>query len=258
MKIAVCVKRVPESLEVGINPTSRTVDTSGINFVLNPNDEYAVEEALRLKEAHQGSVTAVSVGSPEAAEVVRQAIGMGADDGVVISDGAMDAADGLGVANALAGAIRKLQGVDLVICGRQGSDTATGIVPAALAEFLGWPAVSWVKKIEEVALDHIVVQTVTDFGYDRVRVSLPCVISVVKEINEPRLASLRGLMKAKKTPVPVWSLADLGLDAQSVAPQVQVNAVARPPERAGGAILTGTVNEQVATLLQKLAELKLI
>ncbi|MCX6003722.1 MAG: electron transfer flavoprotein subunit beta/FixA family protein, partial [Chloroflexi bacterium] len=208
MNIIVCLKQVPSTTEVKIDPKTNTLIRHGIKSIINPFDSYALEEGVRLKERYSGKVTAISMGPPQAAEMLRDAISTGADDAILLSDTAFAGSDTLATSTTLAKAIEKIKNYDLVICGRQTLDGDTGQVGPELAEMLGSPFVAYVSKIEEIAGGKIRVQRMVEDGYETIETSLPAIITVVKEINVPRLPSLRGLTKAKSAQIPIWMAQD--------------------------------------------------
>jgi electron transfer flavoprotein beta subunit len=214
MNIAVCVKQVVDTeAEFKLDPASWCLDRS-VTSVLNPYDEYAVEEALRIKEAHGGEVTAVCMGPETATDAVRKALAMGADKAVLVSDPALAGSDVQGTAYALAEALKTL-GADLVVFGVRSTDGETGCVPAAVAELLGLPLLSALAKVE-VDGSKLTVNRETETGYVRYECPTPAVISVIKGINEPRFPSMKGIMTAKAKPVDAKDAAALSLDAGQI------------------------------------------
>lgn len=214
MNIAVCVKQVIDTeAEKKLDPTTWRLDRS-VTCILNPYDEYAVEEALRIKEAHGGEVTAVCVGPQKAEEAVRKALAMGADSAVIVTDDALAGSDAQATAYALAEALKGIQW-DLVIFGVRSTDGETGCVPAAVAERLGVPLLSTLAKVE-VNGPTVTVHRETEQGYVSYECPTPAVLSVIKGINEPRYPSMKGIMGAKKKPVDVKDAAGLGLDTAQV------------------------------------------
>ncbi|MCX8032768.1 MAG: electron transfer flavoprotein subunit beta/FixA family protein [Thermoleophilia bacterium] len=235
MNIVVCVKQVIDTeAENRLNPETWRVDRS-VNCILNPYDEYAVEEALRLQEAHGGQVTVVCMGPEKAAEAVRKALAMGADSAVLVSDEALAGSDVQGTAYALAEALKGLT-FDLLIFGNRSTDGETGCVPAAVAERLGIPFLSCLSKVE-VNGNTLSVHRETDQGHVAYECPLPAAISVVKGINEPRYPSIKGIMTAKKKPLDVKNVAALGLDAGQVgaagAKTKVLTATVPEPRKAG-------------------------
>lgn len=231
MNIVVCVKQTPDTAAT-VSVEDGVVSWGDAPLVLNPWDEYAVEEALRIKEAHGGTVTALSLGPEAAKEALKQALAMGCDAAILISDRALDEADSLIASQALAAAISKLPEVGLAFFGRQAVDSDTGLTGAQVARRLGWPSLSLVAAISELdpAGKSITVQRMLEEGRQIVRSPLPVAISVVKEINEPRYPSFMGIRKASRAEIPIWSAAELGL--QQVDPAaLRWHKIVSPPKR---------------------------
>jgi electron transfer flavoprotein beta subunit len=215
MNIVVCVKQVPDTaVERKLRPTDGTLDRQSPDGLTNELDEYAVEEGLKIAEAHGGEVTIVSMGPGKAAESVRKALSMGADKAVHLSDDALAGSDALGTSLALAQVLKQI-GFDLVICGSESTDARTGVVPAMLAERLGVPQLTLAAKVDISGSD-VTIRRTGDDGFGVVSGSLPAVVSVVEKINEPRYPTFKGIMAAKKKPVLTLSLADIGVDASAV------------------------------------------
>lgn len=260
MDIVVCIKQVPETTEVRIDPQTKTLVREGVPGIVNPFDMYAIEEGLRLKERYGGKVNVLTMGPPQAEEALREALAMGADEAVLLSDKALAGSDTLATSYALSMAVRKL-GFDLVICGKQAVDGDTAQVGPEMAEHLGVPFVAWVRRVEEVADGRIRVQRLMDDGYDVLEMPLPALITVVKEINEPRLPSLRGKMRAKKAQIPIWTVEDVGADPSRVGLEgspTQVVRVFSPERRAGGEVLQGEPGEVADKLVEKLEAMGVI
>jgi len=261
MNIVVCLKQVPGTTEVKIDPQTNTLIRQGIKNVINPFDTYALEEGVRLKEQYGGKVTAVSMGPPQAEEMLREAISLGADEAILLSDSAFAGADTLATAYTLSRAIDKLEQYDLAICGRQTFDGDTGQVGPELAEMLGIPFVAYVSKIEEINNECMRAKRMVEDGYEVIETSLPAVISVVKEINIPRLPSLRGLTKAKSATIPVWTAQELGVDENKVGlagSATKVIKVFFPQRVHHGEILEGELESQAESLIDKLRDAKII
>jgi electron transfer flavoprotein beta subunit len=236
VNIVVCVKQVPDTaVERTLRPGDGTLDRETPDGLINELDEYAIEEGLRIAEAHGGEVTILSMGPAKAAESVRKALSMGADKAVHLSDEHLAGSDALATSAAMA-AVLKLTGFDLVICGSESTDARGGVVPAMLAERLGVPQLTLASKVD-IDGGQVSIRRVTDDGYAVVTGSLPAVVSVVEKINEPRYPSFKGIMAAKKKPVQVLSLADIGLAADAAGLGGSATAVAdfaaRPPRAAG-------------------------
>ena len=214
MNIIVCVKQVPGTNEVKMNKETNTIIREGVEAIINPFDTYAVEEAVRLKERFGGKVTAMSMGIPAVAALLKETVALGVDDTVLLSDRAFAGADTLATAYALSMGVKKTGEFDLIICGKQATDGDTAQVGPSLAEKLGIPHTTYVRKIEEIGDGWIRCQRMTDDGHEVIELSLPAVITVVKEIAEPRLPSLKGMMRAKKAEVTVWTADDIGADKE--------------------------------------------
>lgn len=261
MNIVVCLKQVPGTTEVKINPQTNTLIRQGIKNIINPFDAYALEEGVRWREKQGGKVTVISMGPPQAVEMLREAISLGADEAVLLSDGAFAGADTWATACTLAGAIKKIGQVDLVICGRQSTDGDTAQVGPEMAEMLGFPFIAYVGRIEEAAGGQIRLQRMIDEGYEVIQSPLPAVITVTKEINIPRLPSLRGIMKSKSASIPTWTVKDLGLDPNNVGlagSYTRVVKIFTPRREKKAEMLPGEVEAQVSCLIGKLKENRLI
>jgi electron transfer flavoprotein beta subunit len=236
MNIVVCMKQVPDTWsERKLRSTDSTLDRDAADGVMNELDEYAVEEGLRLAEAHGGEVTILTMGPQKAAESIRKALSMGADKAVHLLDDALAGSDALATSAALAAALGRIE-FDLVILGSESTDARMGVMAAMLSERLGLPQLSFASKVEIDGTD-ITINRQADYGYDQVKASLPAIVSVVEKINEPRYPSFKGIMAAKKKPVETLSAADLGLDAGQVglgaATTEVVSFADRPPRQAG-------------------------
>ena len=258
MKIVVCIKQVPDTTNVRINPETNTLMREGVESIINPFDMYALEEGVRLKERHGGTVTALSMGPPQVESALREAISLGVDQVVLLSDRAFAGADTLATAYTLARGIKKLGKVDVVLMGRQAIDGDTGQVGPGVAENLGLPHVTEIRKIEKIEEDGtIYIERLLEDGYVRLRSRLPIVLTVVKEINEPRLPSLKGKMAAKKAEIPVWSQKDIDLDLQRIGltgSPTQVMKIFTPPKPSGGKIFEGEVKQAVSDLIAELRQ----
>ena len=261
MNIIVCIKQVPGTTKVKIDPKTNTLVREGIKNILNPFDTYALEEGIRIKERYRGKVTAITMGPPQAEEVLREAIALGVDQAILLTDSAFAGADTLATAYTLARAIDKLNPPDLIICGRQTIDGDTGQVGPELAEMLGIPFLAYVSKIENIESGYMRVQRMVEDGHEVIETTLPAVITVVKEINIPRLPSLRGLAKAKSAVLPVWTAQDLGVDKNMVGLSGSATRVIKiffPQRERRGELLQGDLETQVESLIDKLRDAKLI
>jgi electron transfer flavoprotein beta subunit len=261
MHIIVLVKQVPDTAEVKINRETNTLVRDGVPSIINPYDRYALEEAVRLKEQHGGTVTAVTMGPPQAAEALKEAVSLGADNVVLLSDRAFAGADTWATSYALSMGIRKIGPFDLVIAGKQAIDGDTAQVGPETADMLGIPFVAYIRKIEKVEGAAMVAERLMDEGYDVVETSLPCLITVVKEINEPRVPSLKGKMRAKGLQVKPWTAKDIGADENKIGLKgspTQVVRIFPPAPRGQREILGGSIEEQAAVVAKKLKEQSLI
>ncbi len=255
MNIVVCLKQVPGTTEVKIDPATNTLVRQGIENIINPFDTYAIEEGVRLREKHGGRVTVITMGPPQAEAALREAISLGADEVVLLSDRAFAGADTWATACTLAAAVSKLGEADLIICGRQTIDGDTGQVGPEMAEMLKLPFIAYVGEIEEIGGGKIRVRRLTEEGHEVIAASLPAVITVSKEINTPRLPSLRGIMKSKSAKITTWGLADLGIGADKVGlagSSTQVIKVFFPRRETTAEMLTGGVAEQADALVARL------
>ena len=261
MNIIVLVKQVPDTSEVKINRETNTLIRDGVPSIINPFDMFAIEEALRLREQHGGKVTAVTMGPPQAADALKEAVALGVDEVVLLSDRAFAGADTWATSYTLAKGLKKIGNFDLVIAGKQAIDGDTAQVGPETADMLGIPFVAYIRKIEKVEKARMVAERMMDEGYDVVETSLPALITVVKEINQPRLPSLKGKMKAKSLKVTSWTAADIGADVNLCGLKGSPTKVVKifpPAPRGQREILSGTMEEQVATVAKHLQMQSLI
>lgn len=254
MKILVAVKQVPDTAtQVKIGGDAKSIDTAGITWILSPYDEFAVEEALRLKEKRgQGEVVAVTLGPERAKEALRSCLAMGCDRAIHLSDAAWNDVDTLGTARALA-AVATQEAPQLVLCGRQAIDDDMGVVPAQLAEVLGWPCAYWIME-EAVDADAKTVRAArqVEGGLEVFDLPLPAVLTAQKGLNEPRYPTLKGIMGAKKKEIKDVKAADLGLAAQP--PQLSVVTLEALPPRPPGRVIQGDLPTAVKELVRALRE----
>lgn len=259
MNVIVCVKQVPGTNEVKINKETNTIIREGVEAIINPFDMYAVEEALRIKDKTGGKVTVLSMGIPSVADLLKETIALGADEAVLLSDRAFAGADTLATSYALSMGIRKIGQYDLIICGKQATDGDTAQVGPSLAEKLGIPHTTYVRKIEDMNDGYIRCQRLTDDGYEVIEMPLPAVITVVKEINEPRLPSIKGMMKAKKAFVSVYTADDVCADKSLCGLKgspTQVVSTFVPVHDINNEMLEGNCGEQATQLADKLSFLQ--
>ncbi len=264
-KICVCIKQVPATTEVKFDPETNTLIREGVDTQINPFDLYALEEAVRMKErlqaqGEEATVTAVTMGPPQAEEALREAISLGADGGILLSDRAFAGADTWATSYTLARALAKLE-PDIVFCGMQAIDGDTGQVGPGIAVHLDYAQATYVAKIESFDKKKLVVRRLLENGYEVCSVRLPAVLTVVKEINEPRTPSLRGKMNAKKAQIPVWKPDDIEASPDKIGLQgspTQVIKVFSPPRREGGEKFTGEPDELADKLLNVLKEMEIV
>lgn len=259
MHIIVCIKQVPDTKNVRIDPDTHTLVRQGVESIINPFDLFAVEAALRIKDETGARVTAITMGPPQATEALRDTLALGVDDAVLLSDRAFAGSDTWATSKTLAAAIRKIATADLVFCGKQAIDGDTAQVGPEVATLLDVPYATFVRKIEMLEAGHVKVTRQTDEGSSVWKVPMPCLLTVLKEVGEPRMPSLRNKMRARKVDIPVWGIGDLGLDSDSVGlcgSFTQVVRVFSPPRRGDRIVLEGPVHEQVEKLYRILKEAK--
>ena len=252
MKIIVCVKQVPDTTEITINPETGTLIRDGVPSILNPDDANALEQALQIKDSQPGTeVVVVTMGPPQAKEMLQECIAMGADDAVLLSDRALGGSDTWATSNAVAAGIRKVGDFDLIFAGRQAIDGDTAQVGPQIAEKLGIPQVTYVKnfKLED---GYAIVDRALEDGYETLKVKLPCVLTAIKELNEPRYMSVPGILKAAKHDIKVWNAADIGVDLTTVGLKASPTNVYRsftPRPKGKGSMVAGDTEAEIATNL---------
>ncbi|WP_306546844.1 electron transfer flavoprotein subunit beta/FixA family protein [Desulfobulbus sp.] len=253
MNIIVCVKQVPDAKDVRLDPKTNTLAREGVESIMNPYDRHALEEAVAIKEQLGGVVTVLTMGPPQAEAVLREAIACGADEGVLVSDRAFAGADTWATSYTLAKAVQTIGAFDLILCGKQAIDGDTAQVGPGLACRLRLPFAACVQKTRAVTAEAIEVERMMDDGFDVLRLPLPALMTVVKDVNEPRVASLKGKMKAKKAEIKRFSAADIGADPQCIGlagSPTQVVRVFSPEPRGDRKVFTGNVAEQVDQLVE--------
>jgi electron transfer flavoprotein beta subunit len=255
MNIVVCLKQVPSTTEVKIDPETNSLIRQGIENIINPFDTYAIEEGVRLKEKYGGKVSIVTMGPPQAEAALREAVSLGADEVILLTDRAFAVADTWATAYTLASSLKKLGDYDLVICGRQTIDGDTGQVGPEMAEMLDLPFIAYVSQIEEIKDNYLRVQRMVEEGHEVIEAALPAVITVTKEINVPRLPSLRGIMKSKSAAITSWGIEELGADPDMVGlagSSTQVIKVFFPQRTNIAEMLEGDLETQTNTLIDRL------
>jgi len=257
MNIVVLIKQVPEIALIKVDQAANQVVLPQGPGTVNPFDEYAVEEALRLKEKHGGKVSVMSVGTDRTESALRACLALGVDDAYLLCDEQFEGSDQQAIGKILSAGLKKLGEYDLILAGKQAIDSDSAQVPPAVAASLDLPQAMFVKKFESVDGGKATVYRTTEDGYDVVELTLPAVVSVVKEINEPRLPSLKGKMAAKKKEIVKWGSGDLGLGSSSIGAgsQTKVVKVSPPPPRSKGEFIEGETPEEIADkLFNKLRE----
>ncbi|NQT71956.1 MAG: electron transfer flavoprotein subunit beta/FixA family protein [Chloroflexi bacterium] len=261
MNIVVCIKQVPSTTEVKINSETNTLVREGVESIINPFDTYAIEEGVRLKERFGGKVTILTMGPPQADIALKECIEVGADEGILVSDRAFAGSDTLATSYVLSKAIEKIGDYDLVISGKQTMDGDTGQVGPGIAQRLGIPFVAYVSRVDDISDGKMKAERMIDEGHEVVEAPVPCVMSVSKEINVPRLPSLRGKMKAKSAQLTVWSAQDLGIEDNKVGlagSPTFVMQIFSPKRERQSEMLEGSSAEQVSALCDKLSEMKVV
>ncbi len=261
MKILVCVKQVPDTNEVRIDPVKGTLIRDGVPSILNPDDANALEAALMLKDKDPDvEIAVLTMGPPQAGYMLRECLAMGADEAYLLSDRAFGGADTCATSTTIAAGIRKVEGVDVIFAGRQAIDGDTAQVGPQVAQRLGIPVVTYVQSIR-MDEDKVTVQRQMEDGYEVVEVKLPCLLTCVKELNEPRYMSVGGIVDAYQKDITVWNHMDVELDPADCglnASPTQVFRSFTPPQKGKGEMLSGTVQEMAEALVGKLAEKHLV
>ncbi len=263
MDIVVLIKQVPDSSEVKLDPKTGHLLREGIGAIMNPDDRHALEAAVRLKEAHGGRIVVLSMGPAQAIDVVSEAIGMGADEAILLSDSAFAGADTWATSSTLGKAIEKIGKYDLIICGRQAIDGDTAQIGPQVAEYLGLPQVTYVFDIEAVTNGTVVVKKRLEDGYEKVQCDLPALLTVIAEVNRTRYPAIGNLIDAcgEQAPIRIWNAADIGVMTCDVGLAGSLTHVIRTFAPKGGRqaqMLEGDTGTVVRTLLEKLRENHLV
>lgn len=260
MEIIVCIKQVPDTTEIRIDPETNTLIRDGVPSIINPFDENAIEEALLLKEKHGGRVTVMTMGPPQAEAALRDSLAMGVDDVILISDRKFAGADTWATSYTLAKAIEKIGNYDIILFGKQAIDGDTAQVGPGVGEWLNIPQVAYIRKIE--VKDNIAkVERMMEDGYEIVEIKLPALFTVLKEMNEPRYPSLKGKLMAKKKEIPVWTAADIKAEDDKIGLDSSPTKVVRtftPTPRDRGEIFDGEPADSASELVKRFQEMKLL
>lgn len=261
MNIIVCVKQVPDTAEVKINPETNTIIRAGLPNIVNPDDKHALEAALQLRETHGGKVTVLSMGPPQAKDAIKECLAMGADEGILLSDIAFGGADALATSIALAAGVKKIGDFDLILCGKQAIDGDTAQVGPEMAEHLGLPQITYAAKLEVEGTTLKVTRELDD-ELEVVETRLPALVTAVKALNEPRMATVRGTMKANKAEIPTYMAKDLDVDVEKLGfkgSPTQVRKIFAPPVNDNTQMIEATdARTAAASLVEKLTDAKII
>lgn len=256
MKILVCVKQVPNTNEVKINPKTGTLIRDGVESILNPDDDNALEAALQIKDANEGStVTVISMGPPQATEVLRECMAKGADDGILLSSRAFGGADTWATSNTIAAAIKKIADYDIVFAGRQAIDGDTAQVGPQIAEKLGIPQVTYVEEIIKVEDGKVVVKRQLEDGYEIIEIPTPCLLTAVKELNTPRYMSVKGIYEAYEKEITVWNENDIPVSLDEIGINASPTKVFRsftPEPKGKGMMIEGTPKKAAEKVVDEL------
>jgi electron transfer flavoprotein beta subunit len=262
MNILVCIKQVPDTTDVKIDPKTNTLIREGVQSIINPFDAYAIEEAVRLKERFGGKATVITMGPPQAQDALKEAISLGIDEAIHLSDRAFAGSDTWATSLILSAAIKKIGDFDLIICGKQASDGDTAQVGPGIAAHLDLAQATYVRRIDSVHLDTnpkvMIVERLLEEGYELIKIHLPALITVVKEINTPRMPSLKGKMRAQKAAITVWGNKDLGIEENKIGLKgspTQVVKIFTPPHKEGGKVFTGEPGEVVDALVAEIKDI---
>jgi electron transfer flavoprotein beta subunit len=263
MNIIVLIKQVPDTTEVKLDPKTGSLIREGVESIINPDDLHALEAAINLKETNGGKITAISMGPPQAIDAISEAIGMGADEGILLSDRAFSGADTWATSFTLGKAIEVVGKYDLVLCGRQAIDGDTAQIGPQVADYLGIPQVSYVYRIEEVEKEHIVVRRRLEDGFELIKSPLPALLTVIGELNTPRYPLVGRLIDAckEKAQIKVWNAADIGVKTSEVGLEGSLTLVIKtfaPKFKRQGEVLEGNTKQAVQALIGKLRENRLV
>jgi electron transfer flavoprotein beta subunit len=263
MRIIVLIKQVPDTTEIKIDPKTGTLIREGVESIINPDDRHAIELAVTLKEAYGGKSTVISMGPTQAIDAISEALGMGIDEGILLTDKNLGGADTWATSFTLGRAISRVKRYDLIICGRQAIDGDTAQIGPQIAEFLNLPQLTYVRKVEEISEKRIVVHRALEDGYERMESPLPALITVIGEVNTPRYPRLDLLINAceDKARIKIWDAADLGVKVQDIGLSGSLTKVIKtfpPKTKREGEILKGSKEEVVNQLLDRMHDKHLI
>ncbi len=257
MNIIIPIKQVPETSNVKMDPETGTMIREGVESIINPLDLYAIEIGIQLKEEHGGKVTVITMGPPKAEKALKEAIAMGCDDGILISDRKFAGSDTWSTAYVLGEAIKKIGNYDLILAGERATDGDTGQVGPNIAAYLNLTLGTYISRIDEVTSDSIVVERLLEEGYEKLQMPLPSLITVVKEISYPRLPTLRGKQKARMTDLPLLTASDMELEEELLGlngSPTRVVKIESPKVTRGGTIITAKDEDMLEESVDKLIE----
>jgi len=260
MNIIVCIKQVPDTTEVKIDPSTGRLIREGVPSIINPEDKNALEEALKIKEEYSSKIIVLTMGPSQAEDALREALAMGADEAILLSDIKFAGSDTWATANALAGAIKTIGKYDLILCGRQAIDGDTAQVGPQVAEALGIPQITYAQKIE-LKNNKAVVERELEDGYEIIESNLPALITCTQNLNEPRYLSLKGIDKSFEKNITKWTAKDAGINENLVGIKVSPTMVKKtfsPNAKGQGVILKGSIKEMASELIEKLKEKEFI
>lgn len=262
MEIVVCIKQVPDTTEVKIDPATNTLIRQGVPSIVNPFDKNALEAGLQLREKYGGKVTVLSMGPLQTKEALKECLAMGADEAILMSDRAFGGSDTLATSHTLAAGIKKIGKVDIILCGKQAIDGDTAQVGPEMAEHLDMTQVTYVSKIHTIEGQIIRVEREHEEGYEVIEAQMPVLLTVVKSINEPRTPTVKGVMKANRKEIPIWTVADVEVKPNAIGLKgspTQVRRIFTPQQRVQGELIQGnTAREAAAMLANRLFEIKII
>ncbi|MFH0816297.1 MAG: electron transfer flavoprotein subunit beta/FixA family protein [Methanobacteriota archaeon] len=261
MEMVVCIKQVPDTTDVKIDPKTGTLIREGVPSIVNPDDKHAVEEALRIREKHGGKVTAITMGPPQAEEALREVSAMGVDETILLSDRAFAGADTLATSYTLATAVKKVGKFDIVFCGREAIDGDTAQIGPQMAEYLGIPQITYVKKVD-VDGKKVVAERALEDGFERIETKTPVLLTCIADINKPRYPSIRGIVEAyRDKKAKVWTAKDIDADPMQIGMNGSPTSVWRsfaPEPKGKGVVLTGKTDELAGKLRATLREKNIV
>jgi electron transfer flavoprotein beta subunit len=261
MEIVVCIKQVPDTTDVKIDPKTGTLIREGVPSIVNPDDKHAVEEALRIREKHGGKVTAITMGPPQAEDALREVSAIGVDETILLSDRAFAGADTLATSYTLATAVKKVGKFDIVFCGREAIDGDTAQIGPQMAEYLGIPQITYVKKVE-IDGKKVVCERALEDGFERIETKTPVLLTCIADLNKPRYPSIRGIVEAhREKKAKVWTAKDIGADPMQIGMNGSPTSVWRsfaPEPKGKGVVLTGKPEELAGKLRATLKEKNIV